>query len=281
MMIRAVGAASLIATHASIPERLGIRTSIKITSGTAVAASSVAAMPSPASPTTSMSSSPPRSMVRPRRKSSWSSTTATRIGSPPRAPASTVSATASRVCRRCWSSSWSVILVMTEFLSEPVEGSAVVRPHRAFGAIEQPRHLDELEIFVVVEDDDGASLPGQTLDQCPGFVHLWDGGDGFRHRWRRGASAASVPALPVLGEVHHAASQVRQMVLDRVPPWVRRREHGLHEILAHVTRTTHQEGQPDQRQPMGAVGLLEAPSSAVIATHDLYVVRERANVAPV
>ncbi len=33
MMIRAVGATSLIATHASMPERLGIRTSIKMTSG--------------------------------------------------------------------------------------------------------------------------------------------------------------------------------------------------------------------------------------------------------
>src|SRR5215213_2786813 len=279
MMIRAVGAASLIATHASIPERFGIRTSIKITSGTAVAASSVAAMPSPASPTTSMSSSTPRSMVRPRRKSSWSSTTATRIGSPPRAPASTVSATASRVCRRCWSSSWSVILVMAKFLSKPVQGSAVVRPHRAFGAIEDPRHLNELEIFVVVEDDDGASFPGQALDQRPGFVDLWNGSNRFRRPGKRGASSANVPPLPVLGEVHHAASQVRQMVLDGVPAWLGRREHGLHEVLAQVTRTTHKERQPDQRQAVRAVGRLKARSSVVIATHDLYVVREGANVA--
>ena len=34
MMIRAVGATSLIARHASMPDRFGIRTSIRITSGT-------------------------------------------------------------------------------------------------------------------------------------------------------------------------------------------------------------------------------------------------------
>src|SRR3954453_4936130 len=50
MMIRAVGAASLIATHASMPDRFGIRTSIRITSGTAVAGSSVAAPPLPPPP---------------------------------------------------------------------------------------------------------------------------------------------------------------------------------------------------------------------------------------
>src|SRR4051794_16942737 len=246
MMIRAVGATSLIATQASIPERFGIRTSIRITSGTAVVASSVAAIPSPASPTTSMSSSTPRSIVRPRRKSSWSSTTSTRIGAPALAPVSTVAATVRRGRRRCSSSSWSVILVMTEFLSEPVEGSAVVRPHRAFGAIENPRHLNELEIFVVVENDNGTSLPGQTLDQSPCFVELWNAGDGLRHLGKRGASSTNVSALPVLGEVDHASLQVCQMVIDRVPPWVRRREDRLHEVLAGITRATHQEGQADQ-----------------------------------
>src|SRR4051794_19200314 len=69
------------------------------------------------------------------------------------------------------------------------------------------------------------------------------------------------------------------MVLDRVPPWVRGRERCLDEVLAQVTRATHQEGQPDQRRPVGAEGLLEAPIFVVIPTHNQYVVRERENVA--
>ena len=50
-------------------------------------ARAVPSTPSPASPTTSMPSSLASSMVRPRRKSSWSSTTSTRIGSLGRRPA--------------------------------------------------------------------------------------------------------------------------------------------------------------------------------------------------
>src|SRR3954453_10241243 len=229
--------------------------------------------------TTSIPGSRPSSIPSPSRNSSWSSTTSTRTASSTPAPASTVAATALRVRRRCRSSSWSVILIVTEFLSEPVEGSAVVRSHRAFGTIEQPRDLDELEIFVVVENDDGASLPGQTLEQRPRLVDVWNAGDGLRHRGKRTGSPADVPALSILDEVHHASLQVRQMVLDRVPPWVCGGEDGLDDVLAQVTRTAQQEGQPDQRGPVGAVRLVEAWSFVVKATHDLYVVHERANVA--
>ena len=81
MMILADGTASLIARQASMPERLGIRMSSRMTSGAALAARSVPSMPSPASPTTSMPGSTASSIVSPRRKSSWSSTTRTRIGS--------------------------------------------------------------------------------------------------------------------------------------------------------------------------------------------------------
>ena len=58
MMILVDGTASLIARQASTPVRRGIRTSSRITSGAVVIASSVAVMPSAASPTTSMSMSP-------------------------------------------------------------------------------------------------------------------------------------------------------------------------------------------------------------------------------
>ena len=81
MMILADGTASLIARHASMPVRLGMRTSSSTTSGAAVAARLVPSTPSPASPMTSMPGSAASSIVRPRRNSSWSSTTSTRIGS--------------------------------------------------------------------------------------------------------------------------------------------------------------------------------------------------------
>ncbi len=86
MMILADGTASLMARQASMPVRLGIRMSSSTTSGATAAAIVVPSMPSPASPTTSMPPSMPSSMVNPRRKSSWSSTTITRMGSAP-APA--------------------------------------------------------------------------------------------------------------------------------------------------------------------------------------------------
>ena len=53
------------------------------TSGAVLIGEVGASTPSPASPTTSMSSSPPSSMISPRRNSSWSSTTSTRTGSVP------------------------------------------------------------------------------------------------------------------------------------------------------------------------------------------------------
>ena len=57
MMIFALGATSLMEVHASMPPRLGIRTSISTMSGSRSAALSTASAPSPASPTTWMSSS--------------------------------------------------------------------------------------------------------------------------------------------------------------------------------------------------------------------------------
>ena len=53
--IFALGTTSLIAVHASMPLRRGIRTSIRTMSGSSEEASSTASAPSPASPTTSMS----------------------------------------------------------------------------------------------------------------------------------------------------------------------------------------------------------------------------------
>ena len=57
MMILALGATSLMAVQASMPPRRGIRTSISTMSGSRSAALSTASAPSPASPTTWMSSS--------------------------------------------------------------------------------------------------------------------------------------------------------------------------------------------------------------------------------
>src|SRR3954453_6368908 len=81
MMILTLGTSSLIFMQACRPERLGIRTSRSTTSGTVATIRSVALIPSPASPTTSIPGSTPNSMVRPRRNSSWSSTTTTRTAS--------------------------------------------------------------------------------------------------------------------------------------------------------------------------------------------------------
>src|SRR6478736_6197442 len=95
MMILVEGTASLIARQASIPERFGIRMSRSTTSGVVLVARFVPSTPSPASPTTSMPGSTASSIVRPRRNSSWSSTTSTLIGS--RSPSIVASAT-----RRSW-----------------------------------------------------------------------------------------------------------------------------------------------------------------------------------
>src|SRR5581483_10381075 len=72
------GRRSRISPAASMPERLGIRTSIKMTSGMSSWAFSTASTPSEASPTSSRSSSWSRTICRPRRNSAWSSATMTR-----------------------------------------------------------------------------------------------------------------------------------------------------------------------------------------------------------
>src|SRR5947209_6772116 len=82
MMILTLGTASLIAVQASMPPRLGIRTSMRTMSGVVSTALCTASAPSSASPTTSMSGSCSSTISRPRRNSAWSSTTRTRIGSP-------------------------------------------------------------------------------------------------------------------------------------------------------------------------------------------------------
>src|SRR5437764_619795 len=82
MMILTLGTASLIAVHASIPPRLGIRTSMRTMSGVVSTTFCTASAPSSASPTTSMSGSCSSTISRPRRNKAWSSTTRTRIGSP-------------------------------------------------------------------------------------------------------------------------------------------------------------------------------------------------------
>ena len=77
---------------ASMPSSLGIRTSITTTSAGRVCSSRVAARPSPASPTTDMSSWASSTIRNPVRTSSWSSTSRIRMlmlrppGPPPRAP---------------------------------------------------------------------------------------------------------------------------------------------------------------------------------------------------
>src|SRR5215210_3785009 len=92
MMILEDGTASLMARQASMPDRFGILTSRRTTSGATPAARVVPSTPSPASPTTSRLGSAARSMVSPRRNSSWSSTTSTRMGSPVRCATSAIMA---------------------------------------------------------------------------------------------------------------------------------------------------------------------------------------------
>src|SRR3954469_11970646 len=86
MMIFVDGTASWIAVQASMPPRLGIRTSIRTMSGRVSDAFWTASLPSLASPTTSMSGSCSSTICRPRRNRAWSSTTRTRIGSTEREP---------------------------------------------------------------------------------------------------------------------------------------------------------------------------------------------------
>src|SRR4051812_4920836 len=156
MMIRAVGATSLMATQASMPERLGMRTSIRITSGTVDAASSVAATPSPASPTTSMSSSTPRSIVSPRRNSSWSSTTATRMGSPPGLGAVTCSATDAS-----WHGShlgWSGLAIQTD--GRPAEGSSA-HLEADHAVVVAPAPVDHRGALRLLVDEEEEVVPDQ------------------------------------------------------------------------------------------------------------------------
>ena len=69
MTIFELGATSFIARHASMPLLLGIRMSIRTTSGSDSPAFSTASVPSLASPTSSMSSSAARTISSPRRNS--------------------------------------------------------------------------------------------------------------------------------------------------------------------------------------------------------------------
>jgi hypothetical protein len=73
MMIRARQPDATIRRVASIPSMLGMRTSMRTTSGRSPSASPTASPPSPASPTTSMSSLASRIMRKPPRTSAWSS----------------------------------------------------------------------------------------------------------------------------------------------------------------------------------------------------------------
>src|SRR5919112_3511921 len=79
MTMRASGAELRTAVIASIPLSFGMRTSMRTMSGELAAAGAAAVAPSPASPTIWMSDSTLSSIVRPRRNSSWSSTTRTLI----------------------------------------------------------------------------------------------------------------------------------------------------------------------------------------------------------
>ena len=67
MTIFELGATSFIARHASMPLHLGIRMSIRTTSGSDSPAFCTASAPSLASPTSSMSSSAASTISRPRR----------------------------------------------------------------------------------------------------------------------------------------------------------------------------------------------------------------------
>src|ERR1700730_4749824 len=71
---------------ASMPSTPGIRMSIRTTSGSSVRTASIAADPSPASPTTSRSGWASRIIRNPARISAWSSTMRTRIEPPPCPP---------------------------------------------------------------------------------------------------------------------------------------------------------------------------------------------------
>src|ERR1700694_5969702 len=71
---------------ASMPSTPGIRTSIRTTSGRSVRTASIAADPSPASPTTSRSGCASRIMRKPARTKAWSSTIKTRINPHPDPP---------------------------------------------------------------------------------------------------------------------------------------------------------------------------------------------------
>src|SRR3954454_6237174 len=75
MRIFTCGSASLISVAASMPDFLGMRTSMRITSGMSSCARSTTSSPSDASPTSSRSGSASRTICSPRRNSAWSSQT--------------------------------------------------------------------------------------------------------------------------------------------------------------------------------------------------------------
>ncbi len=81
---------------ASMPSSSGMRMSISTTSGFSRRAMSTACTPSTASPTTSMSSSASKIILKPARTSAWSSAIMMRTLSPDRAPRA--AATGSSAC---------------------------------------------------------------------------------------------------------------------------------------------------------------------------------------
>src|SRR6476660_4320771 len=80
MTMRLDGTDSLMARQASIPVCLGIRTSMRTTSGSSSSARRSASTPSPASPTTSIPSSACSTISRPRRNTTWPPATRTLTG---------------------------------------------------------------------------------------------------------------------------------------------------------------------------------------------------------
>ena len=62
----------------------------------------------------------------------------------------------------------------------------------------------------------------------------WAGGDQ--------AQPAELPPLPVFRQIHDRPPQVGHVVVDLPPPRVRGGEGGLDQVLARVSRASHQEG---------------------------------------
>src|ERR1700694_5625259 len=91
---------------ASIPSTPGMRMSIRTTSGSSVRTASIAADPSPASPTTSRSGWASRIIRKPARISAWSSTMRTRIRPPPCPPPGAGEGVLAAIARKRGGSEW-------------------------------------------------------------------------------------------------------------------------------------------------------------------------------